>query len=299
MSNEASLDDIQQKIESLKLSGGNTAIKEGLLKRLELLRQAANVPPQKEITTAPLPTAPALQEVVPQALLEKIESLESTIKKQTSILRFQTEPSLRYEKVADLRVRKQLLADNMRMEHALHDVEFFPDFGEELAFRRFCVFAFFQVEEMLTYYYFNKFFHNMNNMRQTFASYNIDAKYLEKAKKVSDLQTFILINAYNYEFFESKGDKKTWGLDNLRNVRNLEEHRCTILIKNEEFEKVENEYSQLKKAREKEGQTEKSFKEIYLAKNYYTLKLIKDRKFEDIRSELNNLYKNTVKQNPT
>ena len=232
--------------------------------------------------------------------MDKLEQLDAQIKAARSTQFLPIEPSLNYEKITDTRVRNQLLADNTRMEYALIDTKIFIDFGEDLAFRRFCAFAFFQVEELLRFYYFKKFAHRMNEMRHEFVRYDIDITYLKKAKKISDLTPWILIKAYNYEFFESKNNPKTWGLDNLRNIRNLEEHRCTVLIQDKELLKLEQEYIQQKAERESKTDVSGSIpkasrSEILLTQEFYTLKFIKERKIKDVRLELENLYKNIIR----
>lgn len=298
---EATFQQLQKIIENLKLPVDKADLILGLKNRLDKVRPVLAEESIAKIATSAPPSLPNIPEKTAassspptgdtsdsfqEALMEKLKMLEASLAEMRQIISIKSEASLQFDKITDKRVLTQLRSDNARMEHALVSLEIFPDFDTELAFRRFCAFAFFQIEELLNYYYHKKFQHRMTELRRDFISRGIVLKHIENAKKVSDIRPWVLINAYNHEFFESKGGKKTWGLDNLRNIRNLEEHRCSVLLKDNSLIQLENSYNEEQKKPKPDGKVSQA---------YFTLKYIVERDHVGVRKEIENLYKNVTK----
>ncbi|MBO0360861.1 hypothetical protein J0X19_23075 [Hymenobacter sp. BT186] len=131
-------------------------------------------------------------------------------------------PSISYEGIQE-QVKKQLLIDNIRMENSLLDISTYERYGEELAFRRFCVFAFYQVEELLNLYYDTKYNNNIFTMRTDFRRLGISIN-----EECTSL-TAIPIGTKIYAYCLSTSEGNT--MHSLRHVRNMEEHRCTTVLR--------------------------------------------------------------------
>ncbi|WP_426491255.1 hypothetical protein [Hymenobacter sp. 102] len=232
---------IQDHINQFKLPVGTSQLVTELQNRLTAIkvkRQPMVTAPdqQKEMLAATSdPSTTDLQALGTQ-IKEYFEQLSGRMGEQLAQLAgVEEQPaSLLYEKIEDPRVRRQLLADNMRMEGALRRVEFLPDFHEEQAFRRFCTFAAFQVEEMLNYYYFLRYGHDIPTLIADFKQLRVDVKGfgddVKSIKSIDQIRTYVKIKAYNQEIYGMH-----YSIYNtLANIRNMEEHRCTVLLNSTE-----------------------------------------------------------------
>jgi hypothetical protein len=150
--------------------------------------------------------------------------------------------SIDYSFIKEARLRDYLNADNLRMENAALN---FRE-RESERFYSFCVNAFYQVENIVNYYFY-KAYPNIENLLKVIEDATIndtDGKKSFKFKRakgefveknVGDIQIFYKINALCNLLFP-KDDKIKSTLGNLRKVRNEGEHRCQIIWdeKNEE-----------------------------------------------------------------
>ena len=153
--------------------------------------------------------------------------------------------SIDYSFIKEPRLRDYLNADNLRMENAALSFKQ----KESERFYTFCVNAFYQVENIVNYY-FHKSYPNIDDLLTAIEnatkndsdgkkSYQFMRAKGDKSqfveKNVSDIDMFYKINALcNILFPNDKAIKAT--LSNLRKVRNEGEHRCQIIWdeKNEE-----------------------------------------------------------------
>ena len=150
--------------------------------------------------------------------------------------------SIDYSFIKELRLRDYLNADNLRMENAALN---FRE-KESERFYSFCVNAFYQVENIVNYY-FHKAYPNIEDLLKVIEDATINdtdgnksfkfkrAKGEFVEKNVGDIQIFYKINALCNLLFP-KDNKLKSTLGNLRKVRNEGEHRCQIIWdeKNEE-----------------------------------------------------------------
>ena len=150
--------------------------------------------------------------------------------------------SIDYGFIKELRLREQLYIDNLRMENAALNLKE----KESDRFYIFCVNAFYQVENIVNYY-FHTAYPDINELLKVIEeatkddgnkeeSYKFErSKGKFKERNVSDIDMFYKINALcNIMFPNDKKIKST--LSNLRKVRNEGEHRCQVIWdeKNEE-----------------------------------------------------------------
>ena len=153
--------------------------------------------------------------------------------------------SIDYGFIKEQRLKEQLFIDNLRMENAALNLKE----KESDRFYTFCVNAFYQVENIVNYY-FHKSYPDINDLLTAIEnatkndsdgkkSFRFKRAKGEKSeyveKNVSDIDMFYKMNALcNIMFPNDKAIKST--LSNLRKVRNEGEHRCQIIWeeKNEE-----------------------------------------------------------------
>jgi hypothetical protein len=174
----------------------------------------------------------------------------SPIKNDTTAIRESLEIrgnySIDYTFVENERTMSQLKIDNLKMENAMMDTTLKIDTER---FYIFCVNAFYQIEELLNYYYFIVAKNNIDLIIEQILKHpKIKFTRNDKMKNVGDISVY-----HKMELFTSTHDfnKKTSAVfHNIRNVRNMEMHRCSviyeesgpILLKNEELQKRKKEY---------------------------------------------------------
>lgn len=137
--------------------------------------------------------------------------------------------SISYSFVNDQRTRDQLIIDNLRMENAALDLKQ----KESERFYTFCINAFYQVENIINYYFYTTY-PDINELLSIIEDYTRQEKSEKfqykrsgKEKNVSDIQIANKIDAYCNIFFN--GDKFKMTLGQLRQIRNEGEHRCMII----------------------------------------------------------------------
>lgn len=144
--------------------------------------------------------------------------------------------SISYDFINQQRLRDQLIIDNLRMENAALNLQI----SETERFYSFCVNAFYQIENIINYFYHISY-PNIKELVATIASATKDdgdGKYAykptDKEKTVGDIAIASKLNAFCNTFFPN--DKIKITLSNLRQVRNEGEHRCMVIISGQETE---------------------------------------------------------------
>lgn len=149
-------------------------------------------------------------------------------------LEIRAQNSITYDFVKNQRVRDQLIIDNLRMENSAINLRQ----DEHRRFYLFCVNAFYQIENLLNYYFYVTY-PNVNELlavieksteievnSETNKDFSFHKTGLEK--NVGDIAVAHKINAVcNVLFPEDKFIKIN--LSTLKNVRNEGEHRCMVI----------------------------------------------------------------------
>lgn len=150
--------------------------------------------------------------------------------------------SITYNYVSNQILRNQLLIDNLRMENYALDLK---TTNESERFYFFCLSAFFQIENMLNYYFYTKF-PNINDLlsfiEKTTGKLQDSFKRSGKEKNVGDIIIWYKIYCFCvvcFPFSEKSNDFTYKLLSDLRLVRNEGLHRCDI-IKNDKENKLYN-----------------------------------------------------------
>lgn len=162
-------------------------------------------------------------------------SVSDDIKSIREALGIKANKSISYEFIKEQRLKDQLYIDNLRMENAAFNLQ-----EKEIdRFYVFCVNAFYQIENIINYYFHTKYPNIDDLLTVLEASTKNDGeggKYQFKRSKkepleknVGDIQIFFKINALCNLLFPNDKDIKLT-LSNLRKVRNEGEHRCQIIF---------------------------------------------------------------------
>lgn len=142
--------------------------------------------------------------------------------------------SIDYDFVSDVRVRDQLIVDNLRMENAalcLSDSYFQRD-PDAVRFYNFCVNAFYQVENIVNFYLYKKFpdFEDLLNYIEEKTA--PDGSYAYRRIPSHDtLDKIPIANKAAAVCYELMDLNFKISVDSLRKLRNEGEHRCVTAIR--------------------------------------------------------------------
>lgn len=126
-------------------------------------------------------------------------------------------------------LRTRLELDNLRMENVRYDLK---EKDEMKRLYDFCINAFYQIENLINYYYHEKFpkIHDLLNHLEGIETTTFKRK---EERNVGDIPIYIKIFAFNKTYYPD--DYTGYNVDSLRLVRNEGLHRCSR-IKNIETE---------------------------------------------------------------
>ena len=170
-------------------------------------------------------------EIAPSALGVSIidNKVASDISSIREALEIRANVSVSYSFVVEQRLRDQLIIDNLRMENAALNLKQ----PEEERFYSFCVNAFYQLENIVNYYFYVTF-PNIEDLLAIIEKYTEEEKSNDfkfkrngREKNVGDILIAHKINALCNILFP--GDKLKMTLGQLRQVRNEGEHRCMVI----------------------------------------------------------------------
>ena len=129
------------------------------------------------------------------------------------------------------KVKKRLIDDNHKMERFL----LVENLTDKDKFISFCTSAFHQIENLVNYYYWSKFDNIellLNYLFINNPSFKSRYKTIEKTKgfkKISDLNINVLVYLYEKEFYFDKKKFYKQELTKIREIRNDDSHRCSVI----------------------------------------------------------------------
>ena len=156
-------------------------------------------------------------------------NISSDIAAIRSALEIRANASITYSFVKNQRLRDQLIIDNLRMENAALNLQD----PEADRFYVFCVNAFYQVENILNYFY-HTVFPEVESLLKEIEDATHDEKNDFKFKRtgkeqnVGSIPVAHKLNAFFNSYLPEEGSLK-WSMGTLRQVRNEGEHRCDII----------------------------------------------------------------------
>lgn len=157
-------------------------------------------------------------------------------------LQIKGDNSLHYNYISNVSLRNQLLVDNLRMENNALD---FQTIDETERFYHFCVNAFYQIENLLNYYYYITYpdlEDLLNHIEKKTETSKYPYKRNGKEQNVGDIVVEKKMYAFCEEFFPYTPENMDFTfktLSELRQVRNEGLHRCDV-IKKDKNEKLYN-----------------------------------------------------------
>ncbi len=165
---------------------------------------------------------------VSSSSLDVSERIDKNVDAIREALEIRANKSISYDFVKHQRLRDQLIVDNLRMENAALNLKE----DEKIRFYNFCVNAFYQIENILNYYYlvsYPKIEDLLTAIEQATLIEKEDYQYHRsgKEKTVNDIPMASKLNAFCDECMPY--DKIKITLAQLRNVRNEGEHRSIEL----------------------------------------------------------------------
>ena len=156
-------------------------------------------------------------------------NISSDITAIRSALEIRANPSITYSFVKYQRLRDQLIIDNLRMENAALNLQD----PEADRFYVFCVNAFYQVENILNYFY-HTVFPEVESLLKEIEDATQDEKNdfrfrrTGKEQNVGSIPVAHKLNAFFNSYLPEESFLK-WSIGTLRQVRNEREHRCDII----------------------------------------------------------------------
>lgn len=167
----------------------------------------------------------------------KLVSQQSNIKDDVLAIRealeIRANKSITYDFIDNQRLRDQLVIDNLRMENAALNLTE----KEANRFYAFCVNAFYQIENVVNYY-FHVLYPDINDLLKCIEDYTSqEEQHFQFHRKnterhVGDIAIASKLNAICNILFP--GDEIKISCSQLRSVRNEGEHRCMTIIQKQE-----------------------------------------------------------------
>lgn len=158
------------------------------------------------------------------------EQILSNTEKIKQYLSLSPELSLDYSYIPHKLLKTRLNLDNLRMENVRINL---AEKNELKRFYDYIIYAFFQVENLINYYYHVKY-PEIDTLLNHFES--IESEYFNftrtgKEKSVNDITIYIKLSVFNLGYFTDSDRYVGLNLSNLRRVRNEGLHRCNIIMK--------------------------------------------------------------------
>ena len=165
-------------------------------------------------------------------------NISSDIAAIRAALEIRANASITYSFVKNQRLRDQLIIDNLRMENAALNLQD----PEADRFYVFCVNAFYQVENIINYFYYTVFPDVDSLLKEiedaTQGEKNVHYRFERTGKEqnVSDINVSDKLNAFFNSYLPEEGSLKV-SIGTLRRVRNKAEHRCDIIRQKKDDDK--------------------------------------------------------------
>ena len=171
-----------------------------------------------------------------------LSSIAKDVKSIRNALHIKGNNSLHYDYISNQSLRNQLLVDNLRMENSALELQ---TIDETERFYYFCVNAFYQIENLLNYYFYISY-PNLNDLLTQVEIHTVSSQYpfyrSGNEQSVGDISVEKKTYAFCDMFFPYTKENKDFTLktlSELRQVRNEGLHRCDI-IKTDKNEKLYN-----------------------------------------------------------
>lgn len=198
---------------------------------------------------------------------------------------------INYNFINNQTVKNKLIEDNIKMEKLILENDIKPD----AKFIEFCTLAFYQIENLINYFYtkrFSYFDELLQYLIDNNENFKKNCRNLKRAqnkfKKIKDIHIYYKIHLYEKEFYFDKKIYYEKDITKLRNIRNDSLHRCQIIDKSKE--EIIKEFEILKKLKKSKEDYTKNDNEII--KEMETLLFLNQSNYKLVRHLLRNMSKN-------
>jgi RNA-directed DNA polymerase len=207
-----------------------------------------------------------------------------------------------YSCIKNSEVKDRLIRDNHKMEQ----IPLLKNQTENDKFISFCTSAFHQIENLLNYYYWSKF-KSFSQLLEHLLLHNPSFKQRYKTidnaknnfKKISELNINLIVYLYEKEFFFDKKKYYKQEITKLREIRNDDSHRCSVI--DVDKDEINIEYAKLEAKKidfKKRGKNlEYSKKEKKFILKYETFIFLENKNYKEVRRILKGItlnIKNTL-----
>ncbi len=204
------------------------ATKEQIESLLKLVTEIANQPGNEWVKASLLYKINKSEKKEPSTQGSALfEDIKKDTNKVIELLEISPECSIDYSFIKHKLLRTRLELDNLRMENVRYDLK------EKDQMKRlfdFSVNAFYQIENLINLYYFEKFSEFNSLLDHLEAIENTNFKRKEEMKSIGDITIATKIYSFNKTYYNGQ----SMNIDNLRKIRNEGLHRCTRIAREEE-----------------------------------------------------------------
>lgn len=163
---------------------------------------------------------------------EELIPIKSDTEAIRNHLEIRANVSIDYNFIKNDRVKKQLIKDNLKMENSRLDIQINNDTER---FYNFCVEAFYQIEELVNYYFITK--HPSDTvafLKTKNSQINIDEFDFLKIEISKKLYVFESLFYYGQVDANGRTIRYESTINLIRDVRNEDSHRCNIIEQDNE-----------------------------------------------------------------
>lgn len=219
----------------------------------------------------------------------KVAKLITEVQRIREHLDLRADPSIDYARIPSGRVKRQLLKDNLRMENIRLDSSIKD---EDERFYSFCLNAFYQIEELINFYYSKKY--SLAQLIQILKKDNqkYDYSNCDSLIKIPIYQkTFIFEKSFLFDRYNENGQriKYDYILGSIRKIRNESSHRYSELVKDTKLIKIEKQ-KLLEKIRKSPKPYVKSQTDKRIENEAHLIDFISEKPYDRIRGILIDIY---------
>lgn len=169
------------------------------------------------------------QEIKNPDLLDELTPIKSDTEAIRNHLEMRANVSMDFEFIKNERVKKQLIKDNLKMENSRLNIQIKNDTER---FYNFCVEAFYQIEELINFYFVSKHPSPINYLKEQ--NSKIQESDFPKINIASKIFVFEKYFYYNQKDENGKTIFYESIINLIREVRNEDSHRCSIIEQDNE-----------------------------------------------------------------
>ena len=195
--------------------------KESLTKLLLLVKEISNVPENEWFKEEIANLSAKIDETTHSS--DNLVDIKKDTNKIVYLLEINPDCSVDYSFVEHKLLRTRLELDNLRMENIRYNLK---EKDEMKRLYDFCINAFYQIENLINYFYYEKY-SNIETLLNHLESIPKTKFKRQKEKDIGDITIATKIYSFNMTYFNNGQGFTGYNIDSLRQIRNEGLHRCT------------------------------------------------------------------------